>query len=67
VDYCGVADLKLEILALLYREFCDRHLAVGTGPGAGFFAPSRRRAAIYCSSMRAFDALDRYFRATSGV
>ena len=27
VDYVGVADLKLEILALLYHDFRDKHLA----------------------------------------
>jgi len=48
VDYRGVADLKFEILALLYRDFCDRHLASGR-TARGIFAPSRRPAAIYCS------------------
>jgi (1->4)-alpha-D-glucan 1-alpha-D-glucosylmutase len=28
VDYVGVAELKREVLELLYRHFCERHLAV---------------------------------------
>ena len=38
VDYRGVADLKFEILALLYRDFCDRHLAAGTARARQFRA-----------------------------
>ena len=66
VDYHGVADLKFEILALLYRDFRVRHLAHGTGRAREFRAfiaaggePLRMHAR--------FDALDRYFRATLGV
>lgn len=66
VDYRGVADLKFEILALLYRDFQERHLALGTGRARDFRAflaaggePLRMHAR--------FDALDRYFRATLGV
>jgi 4-alpha-glucanotransferase len=66
VDYCGVADLKLEILALLYREFCDRHLAVGTGRARAFRAFTAAGGDLLQQHAR-FDALDRYFRATSGV
>jgi 4-alpha-glucanotransferase len=66
VDYLGVADLKFEILALLYRDFRERHLALGTGRARHF------RAFILAGGeplqMHArFDALDRYFRATLGV
>ena len=66
VDYQGVADLKFEILALLYRDFCDRHVA-----------PDSDRARIFHAFVAAggnalqmharFDALDRYFRATLGT
>ena len=30
VDYAGVAEVKLEILRLLFDEFCHRHVAAGT-------------------------------------
>jgi 4-alpha-glucanotransferase len=66
VDYFGVADLKFEILALLYREFCDRHLAAGTGRARAFRAFMAAGGDLLQQHAR-FDALDRYFRATSGV
>jgi 4-alpha-glucanotransferase len=66
VDYRGVADLKFEVLALLYGDFRDRHLSAGTARGREFrdFVaaggdPLQRHAR--------FDALDRYFRATLGA
>jgi 4-alpha-glucanotransferase len=63
VDYRGVADLKLEILELLYRDFREKHLAGGSERGRGF------RAYVDAGGSRLqlharFDALDRYFRAT---
>jgi 4-alpha-glucanotransferase len=61
VDYRGVADLKLEMLALLYRDFCDRHLAFDSDRARVFraFVASGGHAL----QMHArFDALDRYFR-----
>ncbi len=66
VDYQGVADLKFEIFVLLFRHFCDHHLASATGRGLDF------RAFVAAGGdpleMHArFDALDRYFRATLGV
>ena len=65
VDYRGVADLKFEILALLYREFCDRHLAARSARGVefrDFVAAQGRPLQLHAR----FDALDRFFRATRG-
>jgi 4-alpha-glucanotransferase len=65
VDYHGVADLKFEILALLYREFCDRHLGASTARAKAF----RAFVAVGGAALQAharFDAIDRYFRATLG-
>jgi 4-alpha-glucanotransferase len=66
VDYRGVADLKLEILALLYRDFRDRHLASGTDRARDFRAFIAGGGDLLQMHAR-FDALDRYFRATLGV
>ena len=66
VDYRGVADLKFEILALLYRDFCDRHLALGTDRARDFRAFSSAGGDLLQLHAR-FDALDRYFRATLGI
>jgi 4-alpha-glucanotransferase len=66
VDYRGVADLKFEILALLYRDFCDRHLAGSSGRARIFRAFVARGGDLLQMHAR-FDALDRYFRATSGA
>jgi 4-alpha-glucanotransferase len=66
VDYRGVADLKFEILALLYREFCDRHMASGTDRARDFGAFIAAGGDLLQMQAR-FDALDRYFRATLGV
>jgi 4-alpha-glucanotransferase len=66
VDYRRVAELKLEILALLYRDFRDRHLAPGTERACAF----RIFVAGAGDSLQLharFDALDRYFRATLGA
>ena len=63
VDYRGVADLKFEILALLYGDFRVRHLSAGTLRGRNF----RDFVAAGGESLQMharFDALDRYFRAT---
>jgi 4-alpha-glucanotransferase len=65
VDYGGVADLKFEILALLYQEFRDRHLAKGSERARKFSAFVSGRGAALQSHAR-FDALDRHFRATTG-
>ncbi|MDP9084666.1 MAG: 4-alpha-glucanotransferase [Pseudomonadota bacterium] len=66
VDYRGVAELKLEILELLYRDFCDRQRSSDTDRGRSF----RAFVAAGGESLQLhalFDALDRYFRATLGV
>ena len=65
VDYGGVADLKFEILALLYRDFCDRHLAAGTNRSREFRAFVAAGGQPLQMHAR-FDALDRYLRATLG-
>jgi 4-alpha-glucanotransferase len=65
VDYAGVADLKLEILALLYQDFRDQHLATRSGRARSYLAFVAERGAALQLHAR-FDALDRYFRATLG-
>jgi 4-alpha-glucanotransferase len=65
VDYRGVAELKFEILALLYREFRDRHLAHSTRRARQFRAFAAGGGDLLQMHAR-FDALDRYFRATLG-
>ena len=66
VDYRGVADIKLEILALLYQDFRDQHLAMRSGRGREFLEFVARRGPPLQLHAR-FDALDRYFRATLGT
>ena len=66
VDYRGVADLKFEILALLYRDFRDRHLASGTDRARDFGA-FIAAGGDHLQMHARFDALDRYFRATLDV
>jgi 4-alpha-glucanotransferase len=66
VDYRGVAELKFDTLALLYREFCARHLAFGTGRAREFRAFMAAGGELLQVHAR-FDALDRYFRSTLGV
>ena len=63
VDYRGVADLKFEVLELLFRDFCDRHLSAGTERASEFRAFVAAGGALLQSHAR-FDALDQYFRAT---
>jgi 4-alpha-glucanotransferase len=65
VDYRGVADLKFEILALLYQDFRDKHLAVASERGRDFLGFVARHGVPLQLHAR-FDALDRYFRATYG-
>lgn len=72
VDYAAVAELKFEMLWILYEDFCARELAAdvphagGGARGAGFRAfvaaggESLRRHAL-------FDALDRHCRKTLGT
>ena len=66
VDYRGVADLKFEILALLYQDFRDQHLAMRSERGREFLEFVARRGLPLQLHAR-FDALDRYFRATLGT
>jgi 4-alpha-glucanotransferase len=63
VDYRGVADLKLEILELLYRHFREKHLASGSERGRSFRTYLAAQGSMLQLHAR-FDALDRYFRAT---
>ena len=63
VDYGGVAQLKFEFLALLYGDFCDRHLASGSARAQQFRAFLAVGGELLEKHAR-FDALDRYFRAT---
>jgi 4-alpha-glucanotransferase len=65
VDYAGVAELKLEILALLYQDFRDRHLVGNSERGRSFKDFVAAGGAPLQQHAR-FDALDRYFRATMG-
>jgi 4-alpha-glucanotransferase len=65
VDYLGVADLKFEILALLFQEFSGKHLAARSERGRNFLefvAAQGRPLQLHAR----FDALDRFFRATRG-
>jgi 4-alpha-glucanotransferase len=65
VDYRGVAGLKFEILALLYQDFRDKHLAMRSERGREFLEFVARRGLPLQMHAR-FDALDRHFRATQG-
>jgi len=66
VDYRGVAAVKFEVLELLFRDFCDRHLSAGTDRAAQFRAFVARGGAQLQSHAR-FDALDQHFRATAAT
>jgi 4-alpha-glucanotransferase len=63
VDYRGVADFKFEFLALLYRDFCERHIACSSRRARDFHAFAAAGGALLQTHAR-FDALDRYFRDT---
>jgi 4-alpha-glucanotransferase len=65
VDYRGVGDLKFEILALLYQEFRDKHLAARSERARDFLDFAARRGQPLQLHAR-FDALDRHFRAAHG-
>jgi 4-alpha-glucanotransferase len=66
VDYRGVADLKFEILALLYQDFRDKHLAAHSERARDFLDFVARRGLALQLHAR-FDALDRHFRAAHGA
>ena len=61
VDYRGVAELKFEILALLYQDFRDKHLATDSARARSFSSFVAQRGAALQLHAR-FDALDRHFR-----
>ncbi len=65
VDYAGVAELKLEILALLYQDFRERYLDSDSERGRSFKA-FVAAGAVPLQQHALFDALDRYFRAAAG-
>jgi 4-alpha-glucanotransferase len=66
VDYRGVAGVKLEILELLFREFRNRHLALGT-ERAGAFASFVAAGGAPLKLHARFDALDEHLCATHGT
>ena len=66
VDYRGVAGAKLEILELLFREFRNRHLALGTERAAAF-ASFVAAGAAPLKLHALFDALDEYLHAAHGT
>lgn len=63
VDYSGVAQLKLEMLRLLYEDFRERHLRSGSVRAAAFHAFVAAGGRQLQQHAR-FDAIDRYFRQT---
>jgi 4-alpha-glucanotransferase len=63
VDYQGVADAKFEILELLFRDFCERHLANETARAVAFRSFVAAGGPLLQLQAR-FDALDQHFRAT---
>jgi 4-alpha-glucanotransferase len=66
VDYRGAAAVKLEILELLFRDFRNRHLALGTERAAAFASFVAGGGALLLLHAR-FDALDEYLRAAHGT
>jgi 4-alpha-glucanotransferase len=66
VDYAGVAEVKLEILRLLFDEFCDRHLAAGTERAVAFKSFAAAGGQLLQLHAR-FDALDRHLSSTRGT
>ncbi len=66
VDYAAVAQTKLEMLRLLFGEFCDRHLARGTERATSFRSFVAAGGALLHLHAR-FDALDQYLRETQGT
>lgn len=63
VDYRGVAELKFEVLEILFRDFCDRHLGHGTIRAQEFREFVATGGPLLQAHAR-FDALDQHFRAT---
>jgi 4-alpha-glucanotransferase len=63
VDYRGVAEIKFEILEILFRDFCDRHMSIGTARAQEFREFVAAGGALLQAHAR-FDALDQHFCAT---
>jgi 4-alpha-glucanotransferase len=66
VDYAGVAQLKLEILQMLYEDFRDRHAAPETERGRRFRTFVEEGGELLASHAR-FDALDQYLVQTLSI
>jgi 4-alpha-glucanotransferase len=66
VDYAGVAEIKLEILHLLFDEFCHRHVAAGTERAVAFKSFVAAGGQLLQLHAR-FDALDRHLVSTQGT
>ncbi len=66
VDYRAVAAVKLEILELLFREFRNRHLALGSERAAAFARFVAAGGTLLQLHAR-FDALDEHLCATRGT
>ena len=66
VDYAGVANVKFEILEMMYGEFRDRHLGAGS-ERAGQFRSFVSGGGALLESHALFDALDQYLGATLGI
>ncbi|SFP37183.1 malto-oligosyltrehalose synthase [Variovorax sp. 770b2] len=68
VDYVGVAAAKFEVLALLFADFCERHLPVESAPsetGREFLAfVAERGEALRQHAL--FEVLQAHFLATEG-
>lgn len=65
VDYTGVAAAKLEVLELLYRDFCERHLAHDSERATRFRAFVNAGGRLL-QTHALFDALDRHFVSSLG-
>jgi 4-alpha-glucanotransferase len=65
VDYVGVAQLKFDILDLMFRDFCERHLIPGRVRGRQFRAFVATGGELL-QTQALFDALDRHFQVTRG-
>ena len=66
VDYAGVAEVKLEILRLLFDEFCHRHVAAGTERAVAFKSFVAAGGQLLQLHAR-FDALDRHLVSTQST
>jgi (1->4)-alpha-D-glucan 1-alpha-D-glucosylmutase len=61
IDYAAVANVKFEVLELLYRNFSERHFDAGSDRGTAFRAWAAQRGdALHTLAL--FDALNEHFR-----